>query len=383
VVALAASLRVDGTWEVNGLIGNGTNADFVDVLILIQAIDEAGNVLDEEFGTTLVAQLPSGGEIPFRMIGFEDAGPDSQFLAQADQFVEADLIQPELEIFDSTIVADADQIHILGRIVNHSDFAVTVHAIAASFFDSDLIASERAQVWVSHLDPGEDGPFRVSMPHHGRETLDYRLYIDAEFAQLASRFPIDVTSVHGYSDQTGGFQLIGELSHSHASPLYSRLVVAIYDRDGILIDTALVDPAPSLDSGARIPFAFSGWGPLNSIPELQEGIESFVIQWDPGWTFELESAAARFPVENMQIVQSEGGLTVLGSVGSETVDQLHIIAGVRDASGNLRGVNSVLMDGVAAGAQVIFEVFIPLEAGLDQSDLVPFAIAQEKLNEGP
>jgi hypothetical protein len=85
----------------------------------------------------------------------------------------------------------------------------------------------------------------------------------------------------------------------------------------------------------------------------------------------------------MQIVQSEGGLTVLGSVGSETVDQLHIIAGVRDASGNLRGVNSVLMDGVAAGAQVIFEVFIPLEAGLDQSDLVPFAIAQEKLNEGP
>lgn len=373
---IAAYQSADGAWEVIGLISNGTEIDVVDVQILVQSINGTGNVTGEERGATFINQLPSGGDVPFHASGFEDAGPDSQFLALVDQVRETELIQPELEIIDATLVADADQIHLVGRIVNHSDLAVTIRAIAAAVFDPDLFATASAQVWIGHLDPGEDGPFRISIPNHGRESSDHRVYLDAQFTQLARSYPIEVTSVRSYQDQSGTYHLIGEVAHSHASALHTRLIAAIYDTEGDLMDAAFVDPAPSSNSGDRIPFVFSNWGPLNSIPELEGQIESFIIQWDPQWTFEPDVPASQLSIENVQIEPEQGGLIVRGAVNVQAHEQVHIVAGVRDTtSGILQGVNTFLLKEIDAGTQAEFEVFIPLEAGIELSSLEPFAMA--------
>lgn len=384
VHSVTGSARADGAWVVVGLISNGTDADYIDVQVSVEAIDMEGNSIQSEIGPALVSQLPSGGEIPFRVIGFENASSAARFQAQVDQVIEADLIQPELEIIESTLVVDdEDGAHILGRVVNHSDLAVTLAGIAVAIFDSELIAADTAQVWIGHLDPGEDGPFRASIPFSGFDpsgVLTHRVYLDAQFSAMAQGVALDLSSPFNYRDQSGGFHLVGELTNAHTGALHARLIGAIYDTEGNLIDAAFVDPVPSLDPLESIPFDLSNWGPLNTVAGLHERAETFIIQWDPLWTFESENPAAKLSVDSLRSESSEGGLIVRGSVQNDSsagVGQVHLIAGVREiSSGVLQGVGTELIGEIDIGGQLSFEVFVPLEPGFDASGLDIFVIAK-------
>ena len=122
-------------------------------------------------------------------------------------------------------------------------------------------------------------------------------------------------------------------------------------------------------------------GPPDQCPELQEQIETFIIQWDPRWTFEPEDPSVDLTVESVRTEVSEGGLIVRGSVVPDSVDQIHIIVGVRElSSGLIRGVGTQLLDEIG---EIEFDVFIPLEPGVDLSSLEPIVIAKGMRDAGP
>ena len=78
------------------------------------------------------------------------------------------------------VVDDDGDLHITGNLVNKTETPIQISGLGAATFEDngDLYTADSHAVIVHHLDPGEDGPFRVSMTGPESGTADITTLIE-------------------------------------------------------------------------------------------------------------------------------------------------------------------------------------------------------------
>ncbi len=331
-----------GLLHIVGLVTNYTDRAVDSVEVEITVFDADNNALFSDVTSTGLSTLMPAETTPFAYQVSED-------LAEADHYTAAIVGQSVAETERVTIkldgtmltIDDAGDLHITGLLVNNTDTPVEISNISAATFrmDEELFTAETIQAaLVRHLDPGEDGPFRVTMtgPDEGTANItDYQIYVDAETAAPAEPYDLVISENNTYyMDAYDYFHLVGEITNNSDLYLSVSLVSGIYDVDGNALDAASTDlPTFSLGPGETMPYDFSYWGPLNDKTGLIDDAASYTVQWDPYWTWESFSVHAKLTTQNDTNEVSSTRVTFTGEIlnnSGEEVTSATVIVNLYD-----------------------------------------------------
>ena len=83
---------------------------------------------------------------------------------------------------------DNDILHITGELMNNNDYPVEISGLVAATFDAEglVVTTDTYNVTIRYLEPGDSGPFRVSIPGplSGSDIIeDFEVYMDVERAE--------------------------------------------------------------------------------------------------------------------------------------------------------------------------------------------------------
>jgi hypothetical protein len=236
---------------------------------------------------------------------------------------------------------------------------------------------------VRHLDPGEDGPFRVTMsgPEGGTANIgEYEIYIDAEVANPVEIYDFAITEFHHYYiDTYDSFHLVGEVTNNNDEFFTISLVAGIYDADGNVVDAATTDiPTFSIAPGETLPYDFQYWGPLNYKDGTIDIASNYYVQWDPYWTWSSSTEYIELTTENDNTEVSTYQVTFTGDVlndSGDEVDGATVIISLYDIeSGDLVATGyGGIYDPIAPNATTAYQVWIDTPADFD-IDSVEIAI---------
>ncbi|MBN1665685.1 MAG: hypothetical protein JW862_01300 [Anaerolineales bacterium] len=279
-----------------GLLTNNTSRVVDNIEIEIEVFDANGNSLYVETTYSELYTLAPGETSPFAMWVFEDLPEADTYVATIVGQGSGDVDRAFLDTAGVLVTVDDDgDVNITGTMVNNTGQSVQINSLAAATFDANgnLFTADGYSVAVRHLDPGEDGPFRITItsPEGGAADMaEYELYVDAEYTDESTFYPIDFTDISYYVDAYGYFHMVGEVTNNSDYNLSISLVGAIYDADGNIIDAASTDiPVYGLPPGATSAYDLSYWGPLNYQDGLLDSLGAdlpWSVQWDPYWTWE-------------------------------------------------------------------------------------------------
>ena len=376
--------------EVVGLITNNTDHAIKSVEIAVEIFDANDNSLYKDTTYMDFYTLAPGETSPFSL-WVTDELPD------ADRFV-ATIVsesQTTVERADVTVqgtrmtVDDNGDIHVTGEIVNNGSTGATIADVSAATFDGDgnLVTAESASVSIGYLPPGDSGPFRVTMygPSYGTDDIqDYQVYVDAV---TDDRDVYDISFIgdeNTYVDTFGDFHLVGEISNDSDETLDVRLVGAIYDANGNVMDAAMLDMALSaLAPGETGPYDLTFWGPLNSRDGFMDDADRYTVQVDPYWTW--PSTSEYVEVSTTEDNSFDDGMAEFtGQIINDSGQDLagaEVVIYIKDKdSGNIVAMGSdYTMDEIPAGGTADFSITIYLEEGVDPDTAEYYVIAKGEL----
>jgi hypothetical protein len=311
-----------GSLHIIGLVTNNSDRAVDNVEVEIEIFDANDNSLYVE--TTLISlyKLAPTETSPFSYWVFDDLPDADHYVATIVGQSVAEFERAEVSLEGVMLVVDdSGDLHITGNLVNQSDTPVEVSSLAAATFDEngELYTADAHSVIIRHLDPGEDGPFRVTMtgPEGGSANItEYEVYVDAVVADPAEVFNINFSETHhNYVDAYNSFHLVGEVTNSDNEFLTISLVAGIYDVDGNVIDAATTDiPTFSIAPGETLPYDFQYWGPLNYKSGIIDAASSYTVQWDPYWTWTSTAEYNDLSTQNDQNEVSSYQVTFTGEV---------------------------------------------------------------------
>jgi len=282
-----------GSLHIVGLVVNNTNRAVDNVEVEVQIFDSSENLLFTEVTGISLYTLASGETSPFSYWVYEDLPDADNYVATIVGQSAAEVERAALEIDGVTfIVDDGGDLHVTGNLVNNSGNPVEVSGLAAATFDEngDLYTADSHSVLTRYLDPGEDGPFRVTMtgPKGGTANInEYEIFVDAVVIEPTESFDLVFSETHyNYLDSYASFHLVGEVTNNHNEYLTVSLIGGIYDQDGNVLDAATTDvPTYSIAPGETLPYDLQYWGPLNYKSDTFSIASSYTVQWDPYWTW--------------------------------------------------------------------------------------------------
>jgi len=319
-----------GTLYIVGLVTNNTDRVVDNIEVEIEVFDADNNTLFVEIITTALNTITPGETTPFSYGIYDD-------LPEADHYVATIVGQGASEVEPTTVrvegvtfvVDDSGDLHITGNLVNRSENPVHISGLAAATFDEngDLYTADSHSVLVRHLDPGEDGPFRVSMtgPEGGSTDInEYEIYVDAQITDPAEGFDLVFSDAHhNYLDAYDSFHLVGEITNNESEFLTLSMVAGIYDEDGNVIDAATTDiPTFSIAPGETLPYDFKYWGALNYKASSVDLASSYTVQWDPYWTWASTTEYVEISTENDVNEVDDFQITFTGQIHNDSGDEL-------------------------------------------------------------
>jgi hypothetical protein len=368
-----------GSLHIVGLVTNYTDRAVDSVEVEIEIFDANNNSLFTDVTYIGLSTLMPGETSPFAYWVSDDF-PDADHYTAAivgHSVSETERATPKIDGAMLTI-DDTGDLHVTGLLVNNTDTPIEIRNISVATFDADenLFTAETIQAaLVRHLDPGEDGPFRVAMtgPEDGTANIsNYQIYIDAETAEPAEPYDLVISeNNYYYMDAYDNFHLVGEITNNSDLYLSVSLVAGIYDVDGNTLDAASTDlPTFSLGPGETMPYDFSYWGPLNYKSGLIDEAASYTVQWDPYWTWESFSLHAELATQNNTNEVSSNRATFNGEIlnnSGEEVASATVIVNLYDIeTGELvaTGYGGVY-DALPANGVADYTVWIDIPADFD------------------
>jgi len=375
-----------GYLHIVGLVTNNTDNMFDDVAVEVDILDSDGNSLYVEITTITPFTLAPGETSPFSYWISEE-------LPNADRYTATVVSQSEAEIERATIkvdgvllaVDDNGDIHLTGKIVNNSVNPILIDSLAAATFDENgkLLTADTHSVIVRHLDPGEDGPFRVTMTGPDGDSVniaEYEIYVDAEVATPVEIFDFTTSESHYYYiDAYNFFHLVGEVTNNNDEFFTISLISGIYDTDGNVVDAATTDiPTFSIAPGETLPYDFQYWGPLNYQNGAIDTASNYYVQWDPYWTWSSSSENVDLSINNDSFEGSTNQVTFTGNVindsGQEVDGATVIVTLYNKESGELVAMGyGGIYDPIAPNQTTAYEIWIDTPADFDM-DTVDYVI---------
>jgi hypothetical protein len=372
-----------GSWIVVGLVTNYTDRDVDSIEVEVSILDEDGNDLYTDAAWVFLYKLAPGETTPFRMAVSEDLVGVDSFSAEIVGKSTAEIDRAEIEVRGvSMIIDDSGNIHISGEIVNTGTEPADIDDVAAATFDKNgqIVTADASTVYISYLDPGESGPFRIFTygPAEGVETItDQTVYLNANVGEQIADIPLSFGEHRAYLDHWDTVHLMGEIENKGEEPLSVILVGAFYDEDGNVLDAESYSLPVDLAPGEMLPFDLNtGWTALENKTGMMERVSRYLILWDSGWTWTSSETTIDIKTANDEQEFVDEGITFTGQIvnnSGETLDKAVVIISVRDkATGELIATDyGSVYDDLAPGDKADYYVRIEFEAdsGYDESNV--------------
>ena len=295
-----------GAYRVVGLLKNNTDQFLDNIEVEVTIFDSEGDLLYSDVVYTLLYTLAPGESTPFELLVRDSLSEAQDVFGAAIGFDSSNLERQVIQTRNSVVAIDENgNLHITGELFNNTQDPVQINGLAAAILDKKggLLTAGDLSAGIQYLDPGEAGPFRVPMlgpVERIPEIGDYQIYIDSEAVPPQDYFDLKFAEPQYYFvDQFDSFHLVGEIANNSERSLTMRVVAAIYNQNGQVLDVASTDlPFSSLESGSMLPYDFKYWGPLNSIPGLVDSATKYSVQWDPNWTYPNNRGTAELSISN-------------------------------------------------------------------------------------
>ena len=367
-----------GSLHVIGLVTNYTDRSADNVEVEIEILDASENSLLVETTSISLYKLAPGETSPFSYYVFDELPDADHYVVTVVGQSAADFERATVDTAGVVFVVDDDgDLHITGNLINNTDTPIEISTLAAATFDEngDIYTADSNSVVIRHLDPGEDGPFRVTMtgPEGGSANIsEYQIYMDAVFTDPTESFDLSFSeSHHNYIDAYDSFHLVGEITNNYAENLTISLVGGIYDADGNVIDAATTDiPTFSIAPGVTMPYDFQYWGPLNYKTGTADLASSYTVQWDPYWTWTSTTEYVELTTQNDSNEVSTYQTTFTGEVlnnSGQDIDGATIVVSFYDVeTGELVAMGyGGIYDAIANNATAEYTVWVDPPADFD------------------
>ena len=318
------------TLHIIGLVTNYTDRAVDSVEVQIEIFDADDNSLFTDVTYLGLSSLMPGETSPFHKV-YNDLPDADHYAATIVGQSVSDAERATLKIDgDMLTIDDNGNLHVTGNLINNTDTPVDVRNMAVAIFDADgnlFTAVTYPSAMIRHLDPGEEGPFRITMtgPKDGTANIgEYTLYPEAENSDPADVYDLTFSEDnYYYIDTHDSFHLIGEITNNSDLSLSVSLVAGIYDADGNVLDAAITDlPLFSISPGQTMPYDFSYWGPLNDKASALDMAASYTVQWDPYWTWENSRAYVEISTQNDTHEVSSYQMTFTGEVLNDSDEDI-------------------------------------------------------------
>ncbi len=377
-----------GSLQIVGLVTNYTDRSVDNIEVEIEILDANENSLLKEVTSISLYTLAPGETSPFSYWVFDELPDADSYVAMIVGQGPSEVERATVSVEGATLLVDeSGDLHLTGNLINNTETPVNISGLAAATFDEngELYTADSHSVLIRHLDPGEDGPFRVTMTgpvDRSSNITEFEIYIDAETTDPLDTFDLVFSdSHHNYTDAYDSFHLVGEITNNHNEFLTISMVAAIYDEDGNVLDAATTDiPTFSIAPGDTLPYDFQYWGPLNYKVGTIDLASSYTVQWDPYWTWASTSEYIDLATQNDSNEVSSYQITfegeVLNNSGAE-VDGATVIVSLYDVeSGELVAMGyGGIYDPIASNATAEYTawVSIPVDFDIDSYEYVIIA----------
>lgn len=369
------------TLNIVGLVTNNTERAIDNVEVEVEVFDANGASLFLDTIYVDLFSLAPGETSPFSLIIFEDLPGADTFEARIVGNSVTELDRAPLDVDNTLMTFDDDgNIHITGELFNNNNQPVDISSLAAAVFDANggLITADSYDVTIRYLDPGQSGPFRVTLdgPQSGLdEVADFQLYLDVEFTEPIEPFDISISDAFDYLDAFDSFHLVGEITNNDPRTLSIYLVAGIYDAEGNVLDAASIGlPIDALATGERAPYDLDTWSALNRTSELLDQADTYTIQVDAYWTWETTTVLYDLATANDSFEFDDFGGTFTGQVvnnsGGAIGSAVVVIHLVDKESGLIVATDyTYLFDEIPDGGTLDYTIFLDPEAGFDPNSV--------------
>jgi hypothetical protein len=343
----------EGILHVVGVVQNHSEETLGNILVSIQIQDSGSSVIG-----LVTVPLSTGllypGENGVFFHAFLNVHPSTpQVSAGIVAYDVSGSERIDLEIQNVNVTPDNNgDLHVSGEIFNSNKIPTYIDQVVVAFFDGNgLITSANSRSIGSHyLEPGEVGPFRVSIPlpeEWIEPTAEYTLYIRATRGSLLGLHDLTIESrASHFFDQEGVFHLVTQVTNDSDQPMLPVFLATIYDSSGSVLDVSETTTfGMPLSPGESMFIHFSDWAVLNSGQFASQKVEKYAIQWDPYLTHEAVQDWIHLETQ-LDIIQIENGnAAIQGSVTNQTSQPIaayKIIARLWDQStGNTLAITAI------------------------------------------
>ena len=356
-----------------GFVHNPTNSSVNEIRILVNIFNDNGEILESKRTSTFLSNLFTGQSSPFSTIIETNPNEISGFKCSLEGFQVSEIETINVQILRESLTEGIDEnVYLAGEIYNHHSKPIIIETVAAGLFNKEgyLLSSSKASKFIHYLDPGEVGPFQVTLPkYHSQDSIatNFQTYIEAQVSTPKPYFNLDMSNISTLHDEdTGIFHLAGEIINAANQSLTVSLMAGIYDEQGFLIDVSITSLPFPIFSRETLPFSFTNWQVLNSDNRYQESAMNYSIQWDPQLTMPILNEYVHLKTINDQIINNLSNIVLTGSIHNDTknpVRDIAIIGVIYDPeSGLIRSVNvqeiaSILHNNQSADYYMVIDAY--------------------------
>ncbi len=293
VLALSNWKTEGGYWVITGLVLNKTDDAVDGIEIEIEVFDANDNSLYKETTWSDLYTLAPGKASPFSLwISEDDLSEPDHYVATIVGQSQSSSEYANLEIVNMVTAMDEyGYYYVTGEIVNNGSEPASINGVAGALFDSneELVTAESSGIYAHYIDPGDSGPFRVSITTPpDAELTTYVIYVDSEVTDQADYYDFEFGETHAnYMDSFGNFHLVGQITNNAEETLNVSTIAALLDADGKVIDVSSgYLPFYAIEPGETLPYDVSGWTTVNYIDGYyDEKAASYHIWVDYYWVY--------------------------------------------------------------------------------------------------
>jgi hypothetical protein len=376
-----------GAWRVLGEIENQSNQ-------VIGSLETG-----VETRTKFDRPADQGEDVPAYPLNLKP-GEDAPFIAWIDRDI-PNLDHFEVEVADCALAEEDQRSHVdirrdtvsvditgqaevTGEMVNPGTQTVLVNGLMAAVYDrkGSMISADYAQVTPRYLAPGERSAVRATLelpPGAGAAISSHQFFMDVLLQDAAAALPLDpvkdVQILSHYTDASGHFHLLGQLSNSSAKPLMTAVQASVYTADKRnLLDAGQYPTWLPLAAGQTLPFDISDWGTLNNPPKTLTGADANIqvsLRLEPFLSWNSATPAVSLalvgPTESIENGTASFSGQVKNDTNSGISSGLVLMVVKQKADGKIVAVGNVhlsITDSAAPGTVMDYSLKLALPVGV-------------------
>ena len=252
-----------------------------------------------------------------------------------------------------------------------------------------LVTAKYVDVATRALAPGESGPLRASLdlPPGAAKTLKaYRFFMDAVVNRPAP-LSLDITHnlkiISRYTDKSGHFHLLGQITNPGSQGLMTSLQASVYSDSSrsSLVDAAYLNTWIPLGPGQTLPFDLTAWGALNDTrglwQELAKQNAVIDLRIEPFLTWKDLTNEAKLETENGSVSIRDHQAVFTGQVRNDMPGRINngmVTAVVRQYPGGAilatGDTHLAITDSLAPGQILDYSLAVSLPANVDPASVV-------------